>query len=672
MSSFKRRGASAAAATAWPPGVRPSSFSSPVPLVSTGVPALDDILSGGGLSSGSLFTILPTTATAALSAAQIGSAATTAAARAESDHIARAAAEPYAELILAYAVAQGIAAKHRGLAIGEDVDTFSCNLMARAGDLEDKELQKIMAEEAASSALPPATSSEDSQPSPSERLGIVPDEDEDGGKGLTQSQRDKKMKIAWRYEKMNQFKTTVDESAKGKDESEAFCSTFDLSRRISPRILQKAKADGVLDTLEIDLDDYDPFSSGPQTDGNSFELAFSRIRKKADECLQARNALPTSPPPVLRVSIRSLGSPCWKVARAQRVETELIRFLTRLKALLRSLAVPDAASGEAGSSAAANLRSIPAVAIVTLSPYVVSAIQPSTSARPSPGASANLMHRVAHVSDACISLSAFAPSPGLRAAFPSYTGALKVLKTPALGTLTNPSIRASVLRGMGAGAAQRGSDSGSLAALSLGSSGSVGEGGAGGGENNLAFKVRRKRLVIETLHLDVEGGVSERRTKPPKNMDEGKVGAAAGRAAKTTVGGQDAKPAEAETGAKASGSFQRHPLQPAAAAASAPAPVGQAAPPMPPKFGGLKSLRARGLAASNRATQAASATATTAAPSSSSLTTLEVELDTGRRPHPHPHPHPHLHPHPHDDARRQQPARRGPVFKSDRLEDYEF
>lgn len=36
----------------------------------------------------------------------------------------------------------------------------------------------------------------------------------------------------------------------------------------------------------------------------------------------------------------------------------------------------------------------------------------------------------------------------------------------------------------------------------------------GGGENNLAFKCTRKKLVFETLHLDVEGGVGERRTKP--------------------------------------------------------------------------------------------------------------------------------------------------------------
>lgn len=36
----------------------------------------------------------------------------------------------------------------------------------------------------------------------------------------------------------------------------------------------------------------------------------------------------------------------------------------------------------------------------------------------------------------------------------------------------------------------------------------------GGGENNLGFRCTRRRFVIETLHLDVEGGVSERRTAP--------------------------------------------------------------------------------------------------------------------------------------------------------------
>lgn len=39
----------------------------------------------------------------------------------------------------------------------------------------------------------------------------------------------------------------------------------------------------------------------------------------------------------------------------------------------------------------------------------------------------------------------------------------------------------------------------------------------GSGENNLAFKCTRKRLIFETLHLDLDGGVSERRTSAPSS-----------------------------------------------------------------------------------------------------------------------------------------------------------
>jgi elongator complex protein 4 len=43
---------------------------------------------------------------------------------------------------------------------------------------------------------------------------------------------------------------------------------------------------------------------------------------------------------------------------------------------------------------------------------------------------------------------------------------------------------------------------------------------AGGSENNLAFKCTRRRLVFETLHLGLEGGVGERRTTVPENVIE--------------------------------------------------------------------------------------------------------------------------------------------------------
>lgn len=42
--------------------------------------------------------------------------------------------------------------------------------------------------------------------------------------------------------------------------------------------------------------------------------------------------------------------------------------------------------------------------------------------------------------------------------------------------------------------------------------------GGRGGANNLAFKLKRKAFVVETLHLDVEGGVGERRTTAPPSV----------------------------------------------------------------------------------------------------------------------------------------------------------
>lgn len=71
------------------------------------------------------------------------------------------------------------------------------------------------------------------------------------------------------------------------------------------------------------------------------------------------------------------------------------------------------------------------------------------------------------------------------AMFPSYHGMVHIHTLPAPTTLLPPSDKFSTLRGL-----------------------------LSSGENNLAFKCMRKRMVFETLHLDLEGGVGERRTTP--------------------------------------------------------------------------------------------------------------------------------------------------------------
>lgn len=123
------------------------------------------------------------------------------------------------------------------------------------------------------------------------------------------------------------------------------------------------------------------------------------------------------------------------------------------------------------------------------------------------------MQKLGWLSDASISLIAFSgvlysatshspvvdisislANPSLTALFPTHHGFVHIHSLPAPSTLLSPSDKFSTLRGL-----------------------------TSSGENNLAFKCMRKRLIFETLHLDVEGGVGERRTTPSTTamaMDE--------------------------------------------------------------------------------------------------------------------------------------------------------
>ncbi|KAH9040576.1 hypothetical protein EDB84DRAFT_1475728, partial [Lactarius hengduanensis] len=91
--------------------------------------------------------------------------------------------------------------------------------------------------------------------------------------------------------------------------------------------------------------------------------------------------------------------------------------------------------------------------------------------------------------DASVTLAGFSDS-SLSLTFPSHHGSV-ISPLPAPHSLIPASDRSSTLRGI-----------------------SSVSGWTGGGEDNLGFKRTRKRFVIETHHLDVEGGVGERRTTP--------------------------------------------------------------------------------------------------------------------------------------------------------------
>jgi len=201
-SSFKRRIPSKTSSL--PSGVRasPSSSttSSSLPLFSTGLTAIDDLISGRGQPSSSSLLLIPSTNTATSLTKDSDS----------SDHLSRAASEPYTELILAYGVAQAINAKQKVVLVGTDLQSFTTGLMGKIGqEEEDEELRKKEKEkqrERERKASGEADEEEEEED----------DDEEDNAKQSLLNSKGEKMDIAWRYEKMKQFKTSIDSSQAGK------------------------------------------------------------------------------------------------------------------------------------------------------------------------------------------------------------------------------------------------------------------------------------------------------------------------------------------------------------------------------------------------------------------------------------------------------------------------
>lgn len=144
MSSFKRR-----ASTTTIPGTRPSPYNS-LPLLSTGLTSLDDLL-GGGLPLSSSLLIDSDTPT------------------------------QYAELLLKFYVAQGVECKQEVVVVG-------CGLEGGAGEI----VKSLMGLEGG-----PSTAAEGD------------DSDEEDSTGATKGDEDK-LKIAFRYEGMKKHAVTVE------------------------------------------------------------------------------------------------------------------------------------------------------------------------------------------------------------------------------------------------------------------------------------------------------------------------------------------------------------------------------------------------------------------------------------------------------------------------------
>jgi elongator complex protein 4 len=159
MSSFKRRAPSSTSRC--PRGCIPSPANASLPIVSTGIPSLDDVL-GGGLALGSNLTVL-----------------------APDDHSA------WSKLVERYYIAQGLASDQDVIILG--------------GADEEQELRDLVkgcmwVDESTMTAQQQYAADGDS-----DAEGLGPD---DGNK----------TRIAWRYSKMKRFQTSVEGSAGGAGE----------------------------------------------------------------------------------------------------------------------------------------------------------------------------------------------------------------------------------------------------------------------------------------------------------------------------------------------------------------------------------------------------------------------------------------------------------------------
>ncbi|KAF8649842.1 hypothetical protein AX16_005605 [Volvariella volvacea WC 439] len=386
MSSFKRRVASKQPTAH--PGTRTSPSSPTTTIISTGIPSLDDVLGGG----------LP------LSCLQL--------AIAPDPHTS------YGELVQKYFVSQGLVC---GQAV-HIVDPLASDFV--------RDIMWI-----------PKGNQDGSNSVPSDPVDRG-HETEDNEEDEAAREQDQKIKIAWRYEQMKLFKTTITTS---NPSSEDFCQSFDLTSRVPESVIEGALRSGQLSFLEAS----NAVFSTPEV--------FSKLSKFV-ETYAASSTTSSSPRP-LRICIPSLGSALWGDITSQ----ELIRFLHSVRVLLRRYPF--------------------ACASVALPSHI------SAEAWGGPG----WIDKLGWVSDAAIVLSAFSANLALALTFPSHHGFLRILSLPAPHTLLPPSDKFSTLRGL------------SSSAVSIG----------GSGENNLAFKCTRKRMIFETLHLDLEGGVGERRTTAP-------------------------------------------------------------------------------------------------------------------------------------------------------------
>lgn len=209
MSSFKKRVPSTGSSTAAPPpGTRVSAYNSSV-LLSTGIASVDDVL-GGGCPLGSIILV-------------------------EEDQD-----TSYANLLIKYWIAQGLCCPAQQIMLAlSGLDQPPEEIISKL-PYSDDAVATAQAQSASSSTAPASTSN-----------AATDDEDENMAGSSTSSA----MKIAFRYENMKKFETSVKTtSTVGDGSSPVYCSVFDLTKTMG--ISEDAKKRIAFLNVELETDPY--------------------------------------------------------------------------------------------------------------------------------------------------------------------------------------------------------------------------------------------------------------------------------------------------------------------------------------------------------------------------------------------------------------------------------
>ncbi|KAJ9091585.1 hypothetical protein QFC19_009041 [Naganishia cerealis] len=430
------------AATRPPAGTIPSPSAPSLALISTGIPSFDDIL-GGGQPVGSILSVLS-----------------------PDEHSA------WGRLVERYWIAQGLAAGQDVLVVGgstDDTETGKTNT----------ELEELVA---GCMWLDEGVKSSSRQPAPdSQPTHVAPDEPDSDAEGLGE-ENSNRTKIAWRYENMKKFQTTV--SGNNAGASSLFHHTFNLTNTIPSNLLSTFRSTNQL-TLMAPVD----FQADSSTSGSSRPYTvFKNMLDQLRDTLKERGALAVeqdaagrqgdvalqAPKKAVRIVLHEFGSLNWS-------DHVSITVCLRAKRPPFRPAKPDRLSCVTSPEPA----QIPSLS-QDANPGFLGGKTPMYEPLMTPE---EWLKSLGWASDACIEFQGFASDPSLNVSFPHSHGLVHVHALPTMHTLLPPAQKHSSLLGLGAGST---------------------------GQNNLAFKLKRKRLIIETLHLGVEGGVGERRTEPTR------------------------------------------------------------------------------------------------------------------------------------------------------------